>query len=108
MVFEESRVLIRYSMLCFATPLNEKLDLLGLCFIIAMILGCCLNFSMIFSKGSWICSTLANSSSLHCKPRDGTIFAKNLLNVSATRLLLDTILVFSLSKSNFVFNSIFI
>ena len=38
-----------------------------------MILGCCLNFSMIFSKGSWICSTLASSSSLHCKPRDGTI-----------------------------------
>ena len=93
MVFEESRVLIRDSKLCFTTPLNEKLDLLGLCFIIAIILGCCLTFSMIFSKGSWICSTLTNRSSLHCKRSDGTLFAKNLLNVSAARLLSDTILV---------------
>ena len=74
MVFEEARVLIRNSIICFATPLNENLDLLGLCFIIAMILGCCLNFSMIFSIGSWICSTLTNRSSLQCKPRDGTKF----------------------------------
>ena len=36
-----------------------------------------------------------NRSSLHCKSSDGTIFAKNLLNVSATRLLPDTILVLS-------------
>ena len=71
-VFEESRVLIRDSILCFTTPLNEKLDL--------MILGYCLNFSMIFSKGSWICSTLTNRSSLHCKPSDGIIVAKKLLN----------------------------
>ena len=82
-------------MLYFVTPLNEKLGILGLCFIIAMILGCCLHFSMIFSKVSWICSTLTNRSSLHCKPSDGTIFAKNLLNFSATRLLSDTILVLS-------------
>ena len=95
MVFEESRVLIRDSILCFATPLSEKIDLLGLCFIIGMMLGCCSNFSIIFSKGSWICSTVANRSSLHCKPSDGKIFAKNLLNVSATRLLSDTILVLS-------------
>ena len=107
MIFEESRVLTRDSILRFATLLNEKLDLLGLCFIIVMILGCCLNFSVIFSKGSWICSTLANSSSLHCKPRDGTIFAKNLLNVSAIRLLLDTILVFS-SISVILFLTLFL
>ena len=48
-----------------------------------------------FFQGSWICSTVANRSSLHCKPSDGKIFAKNLLNVSATRLLSDTILVLS-------------
>ena len=50
-----------------------------------------------FFQGSWICSTLANRSSLHCKPSDGFCkkFAKNLLNVSATRLLSDTILVLS-------------
>ena len=107
MVFEESRVLIRDSMLHFATLLNEKLDLLGLCFIIAMILGCSLDFSMNFTKGSWICSTLANSSSLHCNPRDGRIFAKNLLNVSAIRLLLDTILVFS-SISVILFLTLFL
>ena len=106
MVFEESRVLIRDSILCFATPLSEKIDLLGLCFIIGMMLGCCSNFSIIFSKGSWICSTVASRSSLHCKPSYGTIFAKNLVNVSATRLLSNTILV--LSTCNFVFNSIFI
>ena len=72
-----------------------------------MILGCCLNFSMIFSKRSWICSTLANSSSLHCKPRDGTVFAKKLLNVSAIRLLLDAILVFS-SVSVILFLTLFL
>ena len=55
--------------------------------------GCCLNFSMIFSKGSWIYFTLTNRSSLHCKRSDRTIFAKDLLNVSATRLLPDAILV---------------
>ena len=98
MAFEESRVLIRDSILCFTTPLSEKIDLLGLCFIIAMILGCCSNFS--------ICSTLTNRSSLLCKPSDGTIFAKKLVNVSATRLLSNTNLV--LSSCNFVFNSIFI
>ena len=36
-----------------------------------------------------------NRSSLHCKSSDGTIFAKNLLSVSAARLLPDTILVLS-------------
>ena len=95
MVFEETRVLIRYSILCCATPLNEKLGLVSLCFIIAMILWCCSNFSIIFSKESWICSTLTNRSSLHCKPRDETIFAKKLLNVSTTRLLSNSILVLS-------------
>ena len=91
MVFEESRVLIRDSILCFAIPLNEKLGLLGFCFITAMILGCCLNFSM---NGPGY-ATLTNRSSLHCKPSDGTIFAKKLLNICATKLLLDTILVLS-------------
>ena len=107
MVFEESRVLIRDSILCFSTPLNEKLDLSGLCLIIAMISGCCLNFSMIFCNMSWICSTLTNRSSLHCKTSDGTIFAKNLLNVSATRLLSDTILVLS-SISVILFLTLFL
>ena len=106
MVFEESRVLIRDSILCFSTPLNQKLDLSGLCLIIAMIPGCCLNFSMVFSNRSWKCSTLTNRSSLHCKASDGTIFAKNLLNVSATRLLSDTILVLS-SMSVILFLTLF-
>ena len=106
MVFEESRVLIRDSILCFTTP-NKQLGLLGLYFIIAMILGCCFNFSMIFSKVSWICSTLTSRSSLHCKPSDGTIFAKNLLIVSATRLSSDTILVLS-SKSVILFLTLFL
>ena len=44
MAFEKSRVLIRYSMLCLATSLNENLDLSGLCFIIAMTLGCLFEF----------------------------------------------------------------
>ena len=92
---KESRLLIRDSILCFATPLNEKIGLLGLYFIIAMILGCCLKFSIIFSKGYSICCTLFNRSSLHCKPSDGTIFAKKLLNFLDTKLLSDTILVLS-------------
>ena len=108
MVFEESRVLIRDSILRFATLLNKKLDLLGLCFIIAMILGCCLNFSMIFSKGSWICSTLANSSSLHCKPRDRTIFAKKIVKRFCYKVVIRYNFSFFLNKCNFVFNSIFI
>ena len=96
MVFEESRVLIRDSILCFATLIKEKLGLLGLFHYFndtwALFLW---NFLMTFSKVSWIYSTLTNRSSLHCKPSDGTIFAKNLLNFSATRLLSDTILVLS-------------
>ena len=94
MVFEESRVLFRDSVLCFATPLSQKLDILSLCFIIAKILGSCLNFSMVFSKESLLCFTLANRSSFRCKPSDGTIFTKSLLHVSAAGLLSNTILVF--------------
>ena len=96
MVFKESRVLINDSKLCFATLINEKLGLLGLFHYFndtwALFLW---NFLVAFSKVSWIYSTLTNRSSLHCKPSDGTIFVKNLLNFSATRLISDTILVLS-------------
>ena len=52
MVFEESRVLIRDSMLCFATPLNEKLDLLGYVSLLQWYLGAVWIFQWFFPKGS--------------------------------------------------------
>ena len=52
MVFEESRVLIRDSMLCFATPLNEKLDLLGYVSLLQWYLGAVWIFQCLFPKGS--------------------------------------------------------